>query len=372
MTAAIADYAGSATDPLVTLSYLKNTFMPGITSRAATSAQSKLSSSYQTKADNIASEHNRVMSEATKSGIASAVADKIAQKVSEKTGFGSSSDFTEIALKKGDKVTGTVGTGLMLKSGSATLSGPSGGVIINISVGATRKPGAATAANVYYMLVANDGTGMEVTSDTAVICAKDGYRVEKAYSSQYDNIARALYTMKLFLGTPTAGFDLERAATRVEALVMLIRLLGEEDEALSYKGTHPFTDVPTWADGYVAYAYNKGYTNGTSKNLYSSSVSATREHYITFILRALGYDDAAGDFSWDKSPTFAVSAGVITQSDLNGALSGVFYRDQVVYVSYKALSARLKGSNMTLAQKLISNGVITSAQLAEAKKQAGF
>lgn len=38
---------------------------------------------------------------------------------------------------------------------------------------------------------------------------------------------------------------------------MLIRLLGEESEALSCTAYQPFTDVPDWALPYAAYAYSK-------------------------------------------------------------------------------------------------------------------
>ena len=33
---------------------------------------------------------------------------------------------------------------------------------------------------------------------------------------------------------------------------MLIRALGEEPQAKAAGKTHPFTDVPAWADGYVS------------------------------------------------------------------------------------------------------------------------
>ena len=74
--------------------------------------------------------------------------------------------------------------------------------------------------------------------------------------------AETLHALGLFRGTGEDEngvpiYALEKTATRAEALVMLIRLLGEEDAALSSLAAHPFTDVPAWADRYVAYAYEK-------------------------------------------------------------------------------------------------------------------
>ena len=53
-------------------------------------------------------------------------------------------------------------------------------------------------------------------------------------------------------------FSLGRALTRNEAVTMLVRLLGQEDEALSGNYAMPFTDVADWAKPYVAYAYSTG------------------------------------------------------------------------------------------------------------------
>ena len=63
--------------------------------------------------------------------------------------------------------------------------------------------------------------------------------------------AEALKELNLFRGT-AQGFELDRAPTRMEALVMLLRLSGKEWEAI-YSGSdqdgaaarHPFTDVPS-------------------------------------------------------------------------------------------------------------------------------
>ncbi|MBQ3378271.1 MAG: S-layer homology domain-containing protein [Clostridia bacterium] len=77
-------------------------------------------------------------------------------------------------------------------------------------------------------------------------------------------LAVSLKSLGLFRGVSDSDFDLERAPTRTEALVMLIRTLGRESEALDCTYSHPFTDVPSWADRYVAYGYENGLTNGIS------------------------------------------------------------------------------------------------------------
>ncbi len=171
--------------------------------------------------------------------------------------------------------------------------------------------------------------------------------------------ANHLYEIGLFKGVGTnpdgsPHFALERAPNRVEALVMLIRLLGKEAEALSGDWTHPFTDVPGWADEYVGYAYEKKLTNGVSATSFGTG-DATAQMYLTFVLRSLGYSDAAGgQFTWDKPEALAESVGILPP----GVDMKDFLRADVTLISEAALSAKLKDSGVTLLDKLIADGAV--------------
>ena len=170
--------------------------------------------------------------------------------------------------------------------------------------------------------------------------------------------AAELKGLGLFRGVSDTDFDLNREPTRVEALVMLIRTLGEEQAALGGTFTHPFTDVPQWANNYVGYAYQKGLTNGVSATEFGSG-NASAAMYVTFMLRALGYSDAAGDFKWDNPFDLARKAGIVTSEvDLSK-----FLRADVVEVSYAALSAKLKDGSKTLSERLIAAGVFPADKL---------
>lgn len=65
-------------------------------------------------------------------------------------------------------------------------------------------------------------------------------------AATHEENAIKLKSLGLFMGTDK-GFELERAPTRTEALVLLLRLLGKENEAMMSSCAHPFNDVPTWA-----------------------------------------------------------------------------------------------------------------------------
>lgn len=175
------------------------------------------------------------------------------------------------------------------------------------------------------------------------------------------DLAADLHSLGLFQGVSadSAAFDLERAPTRVEALVMLIRVLGKEAAALEGRWSHPFSDVPKWADSYVGYAYEQDLTTGVSDTHFGSFQTVDLASYLTFVLRALGYSDQTNaDFSWKVPHALATQVGILP---LEVSWSS-FRRSDLVCISYAALCATLNGSDATLAQRLISDGVFTQAQ----------
>lgn len=167
--------------------------------------------------------------------------------------------------------------------------------------------------------------------------------------------AQALYELGLFRGTGenadgTPVFDLDRAPTRAEAVTMLVRLLGAEGAALSGDWETPFTDVPEWAEPYVGYAYSKGLTNGTGATTFSSGAAVSASQYLTFVLRALGYESGA-DFRWDAAWELADEIG-LTDGEYS-ASTALFTRGDVAIVSCNALGCELKDSGTLLIDTLV-------------------
>lgn len=174
--------------------------------------------------------------------------------------------------------------------------------------------------------------------------------------------AEKLRQLGLFKGS-SYGFELERQPFRVEGAVMLVRLLGKEEESLDSDYTNPFMDVPGWADSYISYMYHEGLTKGTSTTTFGSNDTLNASQYITFVLRSLGYSDSEGDFKWNESADKAFDIGLLTQEEYNSISSGkVFLRDDVVSISYSALNTSLKGQDKTLLDKLIYDEQVISEQ----------
>lgn len=176
-----------------------------------------------------------------------------------------------------------------------------------------------------------------------------------ASASDYDAVAEDLSEIGMFRGT-ASGFELDRAPTRSEAAIMLVRLYGAEEEAAAaYEAggiTMPFTDVGETAAPYVAYLYTNGIVNGTSATTYGTG-ACTAQNYVVFLLRALGYEDGT-DFAYADALTFAQEKGFYNPL----MFSGTFLRDDLAAVTYQALATDLKGGSTYLLKSLIDSGAI--------------
>ena len=89
-----------------------------------------------------------------------------------------------------------------------------------------------------------------------------------------------LKILGLFANSPE-NFELDRAPTRVEGAVMLVRLLGKENQALQKAWSHPFTDVPKWADRHIGYLYQHNLTKGVGGGKFAPADLMTAKQYVT-------------------------------------------------------------------------------------------
>jgi len=137
-----------------------------------------------------------------------------------------------------------------------------------------------------------------------------------------------LYAQGLLRGRFGAEYDeqsmaLDETVTRSEAITLVVRLLGQESNAKAGSFTHPFTDVAKWAAPYVGYAYEAGLVRGKPGGTFGSAEPATLDAYMTFLLRALGYDEAAGEFSWRSAGDKGVELGLYDQAFLESNRAGM-------------------------------------------------
>lgn len=129
--------AGSGADPLVTLSYLNDTFF------------------------------NSVM-------------QRVDQRIAERTGQAlpgaSSASFVVVTLNDGQTLTGGVGCEVMLRVGSAVCVSPSDPGLIDETTASTLANGASLAQNHLYMMTI-EGRGVRASGGTAKVLARGTYTV---------------------------------------------------------------------------------------------------------------------------------------------------------------------------------------------------
>lgn len=177
-----------------------------------------------------------------------------------------------------------------------------------------------------------------------------------AVAADFTLCADHLKELGLFQGTEQ-GYQLDRAPTRAEAAAMLVRLLGKEDEAKSLVYSAPFTDLQGWEQPYVQYLYDNGLTTGATETKFDPKRQCTAQMYAAFLLRALHYSEADGDFTYANAMQFAQDIGLYDPSVIG---TGTFLRDHVVAASYTALALQPKGGSDSLLAQLVADGAVDS------------
>ena len=330
--------AGDASDPLASLSYLEGSFSDAVNSRV----EEKLN----------ASDAALLSGADTGASISG-------------NGFA----WAEDRMKQGDVLHGSTGVTVMLLAGQGNVT-YSSGAVVDATDGKVIPSGTAVKTNHRYIVAEDTAAEFTVTSKTAVV-DHEGGTFTYSDATDYNAMASALKTLHLFKGSFTGygqGFDLEVAPTRLQALIMFIRVLGEEEQALAWTGTTPFTDIQkgSQAEKYVGYAYSMGYTNGYTATQFKPAGAVNAWQYTEFMLRAMGYSSAANT---NLSDTLirAQTAGVLTAGEAEMLQRDKFLRAELVYVSYYALDAWLPDGNRTLGDLLQEKGVFTSREREETR-----
>ena len=338
----VSSAPGDESDPVVSLSYLESVLQPQLETEFSDLTNKALNNTYresfQTLCQTIGSynQTNQIGNSSNQSG----------------NGI--------LLLKQDDMLTPLAGTKIMVQSGTILVNTD---CLIDVTNGQPVRQGDTLKKGILYMSGDLTSGGLNVTSTTAEVYVSGVYQLMASSQIDYGSLATALDTMGLFQGTGTS-YDLESSATRVQGLVMFLRILGEEEQALAYTGSHPFTDIPKshWAYSYVAYAYHKGYTTGTSASQFTPNASITVQQYLTFLLRALGYQEGA-QFTYASVLQDCATLGVFSASEVNRMNGGSFLRAKMVYLSYYGLFGVDQASQKLLMQKLVDSGAVSQSNL---------
>ena len=143
-TVSLAAEAGSEGDPLVTLSYLNDTFLDTI----LTTVDQKIA----------------------------ARNSQIAQELGGQSASGTALTFTVVTLSKGQVLTGDIGCEVMLRVGTASCVSPSSPGLIDESSASTLNNGGALVQNHLYMMTI-EGRGVQATAATTKLLVRGTYTI---------------------------------------------------------------------------------------------------------------------------------------------------------------------------------------------------
>ena len=166
-----------------------------------------------------------------------------------------------------------------------------------------------------------------------------------------------LQCLGIFYGNEN-GLSLNKQLTRVEATTIALRMSGVESEAKAYQGDMPFWDVPDWANNYIAYSYNAGVIYGVSAELFASQEIITLNQFAAMLLRCIGYKDGV-DFEYKNAYKLAYDIGAMKYLAYDGKMK----RADAADICAGFLETKMKNSDMTLYEDLVSRGIVSASDI---------
>ncbi|MEG2419942.1 MAG: S-layer homology domain-containing protein [Oscillospiraceae bacterium] len=275
----VAAVGGSAVDPLISLRYLNETYLPQTILQLAQRAAAQTDPIYTAavkKLDDLAGEQL-----------------KKAEALRPDDGMNHSATFAPVRVKRGDAMDMTLGTGLIFHAGRANVAA---GTFVDVTDGTECVPGDKLTVGHRYLAVGSGMATVAILSDGAAMSLQGSYaqRLSQVVATPFTDLsdldwfydaARYCYVGDLFQGTSATQFTPHGSMTRAMLATVLYRLAGEPAG-----GEHSFSDVPAdrWYTGSVAWASLVGIVQGMDKTTFLPEGLVTREHIAVMLYRYAG------------------------------------------------------------------------------------
>lgn len=185
---------------------------------------------------------------------------------------------------------------------------------------------------------------------------------------KYEDKARVLNKLDLFKGISEKEYvpNLEAKLLREEAVALLLRMFGLEDEALKLTEREAnsilnrFKDadkIAAWAIKHIAFAVEEGVIVGRPDGNFAPKDNLLGREYSKMILAMLGYVQGI-DFQYEFSTIEFCSVTGFSQQEGSKLDETTILRDDVVGMSYYALTAEYaagKNKGMTVIEAIVGN-----------------
>ena len=160
-----------------------------------------------------------------------------------------------------------------------------------------------------------------------------------------EEMLQALAALEIMVGDETGDLGLGRQVTRAEFTKMLMSASAYRD-GVGEASTSPYPDVPRehWAAGAIQAAVQAGYVTGYLDGTFRPSNTITLAEGVTMLLRLLGFDRSAGDFtgSYPSAEMNAYHALGLDEGVSASSATSLLTRKDCMYLFYNLLTATTK------------------------------
>lgn len=321
LTTAWASAPGSAGDPLISLTYINNTFIPTVRNDAKATITAGIGNVYKSAEASLQSAY-----------------DGYKMRLGDTGGYTFAGAFTPISLPAGTSAELITGSTFIMTAGSMYFQVVKG-TLINISTGTeTGSSGELTLRHRYFCA---EDTTVQFIASTGSTCLIDGYYksggtviinpvlfTDVRSTDWYYNAVSYASENKLFNGTSPTTFSPQTSMTRGMFVTVLYRLAKQP----AVTPSAVFSDVPL-SEYYcnpVTWANANNIVNGYSSGSFAPSISITREQMAVILYRYAvyaGYSTTFGNTTlFDSFPdngsvsSYAVDA--VKWANYNGIING--------------------------------------------------
>lgn len=150
------------------------------------------------------------------------------------------------------------------------------------------------------------------------------------------------------------GIEPERAVTRAEAVVFIMRTLKND----MTEGVHPFEDMlGHWAESYVASFHGQGFIKGTSDTTFSPDRTVTGKEFMKILLSAMGYEGVTLENAYKKGKEYEVLNNNFNASVVYGNYE--LRRSDVLRICHSVMTSKL-ADGKRVYEKWIETGEYTT------------
>jgi hypothetical protein len=181
--------------------------------------------------------------------------------------------------------------------------------------------------------------------------------------------AKELYDLNLYKGISVDSFnpDLNSELDRQTAVVMLLRIFGEENQAIELSDENAkeilkakFNDYDTiapWAIRQVAYGVDKGYISGYPDDTFRPKEKLVGRAYCALSLKLLAYS-----FEYENAGQVFGEVGNLPYVDWERfGVNEPITKGVLVDMSYSVLSMNYYGQEKNVAGNLVEKGLVSQA-----------